>query len=57
MDCLNTYLLKLKHDNGIMSLYITAYNKDTAIHIAMESEACPRRAIFSIHKLKTLKIL
>lgn len=54
---MNVYLLKLRHDNGIIGLYVFAISEEKAKYIAMESELCPECAIFSIRKLKSFKIV
>ena len=53
---MTTYLFKLKHDKGTVSLYVIADNEEIAKQIVMENERCPERAIYSIRKINKLKI-
>jgi len=48
---MKTYLLKLKHDTGTTSLFITARDKDAARKLATQSEGCPECAIISVREL------
>lgn len=43
----------LAHDKGIISLRVTAANKQRAIFIVMKCECCPSHAILSIKELKS----
>lgn len=49
---MNRYRLTLKHDNGTVTLNVSASSEDAAITQVMTVELCPRSAIQRIEKLK-----
>ena len=42
------YYATIKHDNGIVTLLVTAPNKEQAIKAICEAEGCPECAITEI---------
>lgn len=46
------YTAKLKHDNSMVNLIVTARNKMAAIIQVMKAERCPMCAIVEIKEIK-----
>ena len=48
---MKTYLAKLKHDDGILRLHVTASCEDSAIQMIMKAEGCPANSVLSLKEL------
>jgi hypothetical protein len=48
------YLVRVKHDNGIVNIKTTATSEEWARKVVMKAEGCPERAIISVQWIGTL---